>query len=314
MGYRFESGERIDDAARRVADEEIAAALATLDDLDRLGIVESVHDVRKRCKKLRALARLVRPALGSDYQRANGHFRDLSRGLSAVRDAHAILETFDHLVEANRHQAPEGFPSVRAELVARSEAASHAITAGDEHLTTATRRLREGRLIVGLWDFGDDVAVVAEGSGLTYRRARRALARVATEPDDEVLHEWRKRVKYLWYHARLLELAAPSVLVPGAERLKDLSDAIGDDHDLAVLAGWVRDEPDEFGPDEERRTLDLVVAHQRVDLQRRARRLGARLLAEETDAFVARLTGHMRAWRHEGDELACGKIAALGAG
>lgn len=313
MSYRFESGERVDDAARRVADEQIQGALATLDDLDHLGVVESVHDVRKRCKKLRGLFRLVRPVLGKGYTTVNVHFRDLARGLSDMRDAHAVLETFDDLVAASCHHAPGGFPSVRVELERRSDAATASISAGDERLDVARERLRMGRLLVGSWDLGDDLDVLADGAGLTHRRARRALGIASTAPDDDVLHEWRKRVKYLWYHSRLLELAAPSVLVPFAERLKDLSDALGDDHDLAVLAAWLRDEGDAFGPAAERCELEMLIAYQRADLGRRARRLGARLLGEENEAFIARLAAHLRAWRHEGDEMACGSIADLGA-
>ncbi|MEQ8718349.1 MAG: CHAD domain-containing protein [Acidimicrobiales bacterium] len=311
MSYRFETGERVDDAARRIADEQIQGALATLDDLDHLGIVESVHDVRKRCKKLRGLARLVRPSLGGGFSRLNVHFRDLSRGLSAIRDAHAVLETFDHLVEANRHHAPGGFPSVRAELERRSEEVSASLSAGDERLDVARRQLRAGRLIAGSWDLGDDLDAIAAGVGATYARSRRALKRSATSPDDDALHDWRKRVKYLWYEVRLLEMAAPSVLTPMGDGLKALSDALGDDHDLAVLSAWLHAGGEGFATASERSELDLVLAHQRADLLRRSRRLGARLLAEDTQAFTARFGSYLATWRAVGDELPCGKITSL---
>ena len=48
----------------------------------------TVHDVRKRCKKVRGLLRLVRPGLGPDYRRANADVRDAARELSSLRDAH----------------------------------------------------------------------------------------------------------------------------------------------------------------------------------------------------------------------------------
>jgi CHAD domain-containing protein len=311
VSYRFETGERVDDATRRIADEQIQGALATLDDLDHLGIVESVHDVRKRCKKLRGLARLVRPSLGAGFSRVNVHFRDLSRGLSAIRDAHAVLETFDHLVEANRHHAPAGFPSVRAELERRSGAISASIAVGDERLDVARHRLRVGRLITGTWDLGDDRDAMVAGVGATYARSRRALKLAVESPDDDVLHEWRKRVKYLFYEVRLLEPAAPSVLTPMGEGLKALSDALGDDHDLAVLSTWLHAGGENLATASERSELGLVLAHQRADLLRRSRRLGARLLAEDTAAFMARLGSYLATWRADGDELPCGKITSL---
>ena len=43
-------------------------------------------------------------------------------------------------------------------------------------------------------------------SGLlrSYRDGRKAFAQARREPSIEALHTWRKRVKDLWYHERLL--------------------------------------------------------------------------------------------------------------
>ena len=43
-------------------------------------------------------------------------------------------------------------------------------------------------------------------------------------------------MKELWYHARLLEEAWPRMLKAQANEAHNLSDVLGDDHDLAVLA------------------------------------------------------------------------------
>jgi hypothetical protein len=67
-------------------------------DLRRDDRAEGVHDARKAFKKARAVARLVRGALGSSW-RAQDHFwRDLGRALSAERDAQAVVEAFDALL------------------------------------------------------------------------------------------------------------------------------------------------------------------------------------------------------------------------
>ena len=55
----------------------------------------------------------------------------------------------------------------------------------------------------------------------------------------ESLHEWRKRVKHLWYHHTLLRSLWPPVMEVTGDEAHALSDHLGDDHDLAVLAAWV---------------------------------------------------------------------------
>src|ERR687888_223363 len=65
-------------------------------------------------------------------------------------------------------------------------------------------------------------------------------AAVRAEPADAAVHEWRKRSKDLWYHLRLLRDGRREVLAPAADRAHELSDLLGDHHDLAVLAEDVK--------------------------------------------------------------------------
>ena len=76
------------------------------------------------------------------------------------------------------------------------------------------------------------------GPGLrrAYRRGRKALRAVETQPGDEALHDLRKRVKDLWYMSELVRSAAPRRAKKMAKLASDLSDVIGEDHDLAVLS------------------------------------------------------------------------------
>jgi len=67
MGYKIKRKESIRNAVRRVADEQIGKGIAELDD-DALPDPEKVHQLRKRCKKLRGLVRLVRPVAEDLYQ------------------------------------------------------------------------------------------------------------------------------------------------------------------------------------------------------------------------------------------------------
>src|SRR5262245_41224637 len=91
MSFRLKRRERIDRGIRRVAEAELDRVRR---DLRRVRGQESVHDVRKRLKKLRALLRLVRTDLDpSIFDRENTAFRDVGRQLAVIRDADVLVTT-----------------------------------------------------------------------------------------------------------------------------------------------------------------------------------------------------------------------------
>lgn len=62
MSYHLEIGESIEKGIKRIAHEQLDSAIDELTD-DKLDPHDVVHQVRKRCKKLRGLLRLVRLSL-----------------------------------------------------------------------------------------------------------------------------------------------------------------------------------------------------------------------------------------------------------
>src|SRR5216683_2066314 len=70
----------------------IETHLHSRDDLEK-----RVHDVRKRIKETRALLRLVRPELGSQFDVENTWYRDAGRELSASRDSAALVGAIEKL-------------------------------------------------------------------------------------------------------------------------------------------------------------------------------------------------------------------------
>ena len=84
---------------------------------------EAIHDVRKRCKKIRAVARLVRDEMGSDaYQRYNTYYRDLARRFSDVRDGHVMVKTLDDVTEESREMLERVFEGL---MESQEELGSH---------------------------------------------------------------------------------------------------------------------------------------------------------------------------------------------
>jgi CHAD domain-containing protein len=310
MSYRIRPDSPVRKNVRRLARRELDRSLAALADPGELGLEETVHDVRKRCKKVRGVLRLARPGLGREYSRANAGVRDAARELSGLRDAHATLATFDELVAATRGDAADGgaLARVRRGLAARAGAGGDADA--QRALARAAERLAEVRRRVPRWSPDDDVAVLLGGLEANYARARRAFHASLDHPADEALHEWRKRVKYGWHHAKLMHPVAPSALGPMAKRLKDLSDGLGDDHDLAVLRALIVAAPRDFGGAASTKAVALIDGA-RGDLQDRCLRLGARIYAEPAPAFRKRLGGYWAAWQTLGRERPAGEIGEL---
>jgi CHAD domain-containing protein len=252
-------------------------------------------------RKFRAALRLVRGAL-STYSAENAHYRDVARRVSEIRDAQALVETFDdHVTPAAGSAATpdeDVLADVRSELVDRRETVAPEGNVEDR-LESVRADLVEGRERVdGLPIATDGFDAVAGGPRTSYRRARDRMAEAYEEPGRERFHEWRKRVKYHRCHSRLLRNVWVGPMKARRSELKTPSDLIGDEHDLAVFLSVMHEE-ELFGATT-REALEDVVRGRRSQLQRRGRPVGERLFAEQPDRLVARLRRYWDATReHE---------------
>jgi CHAD domain-containing protein len=275
--YRLGAGEALPDGIARIALGRIDHALDELRGKTDSSPEEAVHEARKDMKKLRSLLRLARGELGeSVFARENVFFRDAARELAGVRDEDVMLETLDKL------DLPAGEGWELRKLVQ-----AHRAHGGDGRETAVrgvVAMLREARGRVPEWPLErDSFDAIADGLERTYRRGRRDLRAARAEPSVEALHEWRKRVKDLWYHHTILRRLWPPVMTAVADEAHELSNLLGDDHDLAVLSDWARGHADaspEFFEAVERR---------RAALRADALALGARLYVEKPSAHVGRL-------------------------
>jgi CHAD domain-containing protein len=126
---------------------------------------------------------------------------------------------------------------------------------------------------------------VRAGAVRAYARGRDALAAVERERSVEALHEWRKRVKDLWYHQRLLRDAWETPLKALADESHRLADLLGDDHDLAMLADRLAG----AGPSPDTEAIRALIVERRAELQDEALRLGRRLYVEKPRSYGRRL-------------------------
>jgi CHAD domain-containing protein len=258
-------------SVQQVRREQLEAAADVLDAGE--DPVEAIHDARKRIKKTRALLRLVRPGIKPKaYQRLNRELRDTGRGMSGSRDADVLVETVDDLADRFAGRAPKTFfAGVRQPLANHAQALRRDADASG-HVAALRALAQEEWPLRGL-----DADTLAGALQRTYARGRKAFAAADREPTTANLHEWRKRAKDLWYQQRLLQDTWLGVMKAQAKEAKTLSQLLGEDHDLAVLAERVDDDQ-----------LHAMIDLRRAELLAQARTLGRRIYAERAKAFAQR--------------------------
>jgi excisionase family DNA binding protein len=313
MSYSLETGESVSNGIRRLMLEWIDQARHSLTspDIDRdIG----VHEARKICKRIRSALRLVRDEIGEDlYRQENIRFRDTARLLAAARDSWVMITALDKLTHQHKRQLPRrAFEGVRAKLVAQYEAnlASERANAGlvPQVLENLESAAEQSRLLPL---HGKGFAMIQGGLRRVYEQGQRAMRQAYIRPNPANFHEWRKRVKYLWYQVEILANLWPNVMTNLAEEFHRLSEYLGDDHDLAVLRTTILEHFEGFADERELMILVGLIDQQRLRLEALARPLGKRLYFDSPRDFTRRMKTYWQAWRKESERSQANLIEAL---
>ena len=246
----------------------------------------AVHEARKDVKKFRALLRVLRSVVPPKVRRVeNAAVRDASALISGARDADVMITTLDAL----RDPAAGRVPGTTFDAAIDFLRGRTAHVSGDGFGATLTA-LRAADQRIDAWARAKvRPSDLVKGMVRTYADGMAAMEKAREAPTNETLHEWRKRVKDLWYEERLIHDAWPAVLKARAAEDKVLSELLGDDHDLAVLSERLPELPVVVGE------LPHVIALRREALQAEAFGLGARIYAERPKDFGRRVDAWLRA-------------------
>lgn len=283
--YRLDPSRPVDAEVRRVARAQLERAIQELDLDDRH---EAAHQVRKRCKKLRGLTRLVRGVAEPMHQVENPALRDTARRLSGDRDLAASVEALDTLVQAGSGALDDrDVEVVRSALISERDRDAEP---WDQKRAAVRAELQAVQQRITGWTLpGAGFDLLAGGLHRTYRQARDRMAAADETGTPEALHEWRKRTKYHWYHLRLLGDAWRPVLRAHAHEAHTLSDLLGDERDLTLLLERLSASPDTFGGAAVVARVGVAAEQRRGELQAAAFLLGRRCFAERPKDLVARI-------------------------
>lgn len=244
-----------------------------------------VHEARKTIKRMRAMARLLRRETGEQsFEHVNSSLREAGKGLSGARDAEVRVATLNNL--RARHRDRLAGEPIDA-LLSRLEQDRGTAQGGDPELEVLANvaEIRSEMLRWNLLEHDSDA--LAAGLRSIYRDGRNRYKRVkrSRARDPERMHDWRKRVKSLYYALDMLGGKQASATAKLTRRSDRLGEALGEEHDLWMLSDFLQreDQLDE----RTRRLLLALIERRREQLRKRALRLGAHLYARRPARFTA---------------------------
>lgn len=298
MPYHIQDPRSLDKEIARIATEQIERAIREIDD-DALERPAAIHQVRKRCKKLRAVLRLLRGPLGDDelFSRENAVFRDAARSLSGLRDAEMLIHAYDSLMEHFAGQVDRrAYANVRRQLTLRRNDIVGRQQDPEAQLATAREILENALTRVPEWaERAGEFGSIEPGLRKTYHRGCRAMKAAYRKGHPDAFHEWRKRTKYHWYHCRLLKQLWRPVMRSRAEGISLLAKTLGNEHDLSVF----RETVSEMKPVDDK-TFDALLSLidcRRDELRNEIRPLGECVFAEKTKHLARRFRAYWDARR-----------------
>ena len=293
MSFRLDPAVPMSEAVRRAACAELDAAyaaLATPPERHR-----GVHDARKCLKRIRSLLVLIRPGLPEPvYLSLSERLRGIAKGLAPARDAQALLDAIDKIGGKTEPQGDSSpIRALRAWLHRRRQAAERSLeanTASDAMRGLVALRPALSSLAV----YPDSFEPVASGLRDSYRSGRKAFARAFDSGSDEDFHDWRKTLQHHWRHMQLLAPCWPSELSARAELSRNLSQVLGDDHDIALIRQLVSAPTMVFASPEDTATFLKRCRNRHKTLRQDAKARGARLFVERPRPFVERIEAYWR--------------------
>ncbi len=300
MAYYLAVDEGIETGIHRIAVEVIEDIERHLTDgtFDR---DTAVHESRKQFKRLRALLRLIRFAAGKELVKLEeAQLREAALRLAEARDSAVLLMTMDKLRDFYGEEMPAAiYQLIHAQLDAQYQQLRQRDQVDQGKFAPIVTQVAKSKVRIPTLSMPkNDFAPIAKGARRTYNRARKFAQRLSLDNDpDEAFHEWRKYVKYHYYQLEFLEQTCQPRINARVEKLKALSDLLGDDHDLAVLEDRIAASPHKFGGETTVHLMRSLIDARKRELKRLALQGGKPLFVQPPDDFAHYLTHCWQIWQ-----------------
>lgn len=288
MAYLIDTDEPAGKAVRRVLREQNARILALLSQwtADPAG---SIHRARQGCKRARAVAQLLKPAMPYAAMVENAFYRDIQKRVAYARDAEALVEALDYLeIGVTEPRLAESVAMLRESLAAR------AVRELEEHRTSLHDQIEAACTLLGEADRRLALLPLSDlrrrdlrrGADFKWDRCVAGYSTLQEGSPASAYHAWRRQVKYAANQTQLLASLAPSRALTIGPRLRELASLLGHAQDLELLEILLRQQPDALRIDTHVQRLRQLIAASLVQLRHRALQVGAELFGPETGSPV----------------------------
>ncbi|PSN13241.1 hypothetical protein C7293_16775 [filamentous cyanobacterium CCT1] len=300
MAYKFSADSTVEANIRRLLSEQLDKAVQQLSENFQQTPGEAVHNARKHLKKARSVLRLVQKSIDKDtYSREKDRLRDLGRSLSLARDSEVYQQTLRDLLDAyGLDPDTKGLFKLQESLGDLYQLRLTELTESDTSIAAITSDLKDSRARLSQLTLKKN-GWKAISTNLTHLYAQgQARYHAAYEDgDDEVFHDWRKRVKDLWHTTCLLKPLWPAVMDAFESEIHQLAQTLGDGHDISALRSFLLDPPAEVEIEEvQMQVLLPLMKHRQHRLHQQANELGHKLYCEDPAAFTHRIASYWQPW------------------
>ncbi|MFO7369297.1 MAG: CHAD domain-containing protein [Bacteroidales bacterium] len=295
-GFRIYKGEILPATLKRVVQEQLNLML---------GMSESfthnpdyvTHEIRKTTKRIRAVNRLFRNALGEAiYIRNKELFGSLSSLLAEHRVSAVHLEILKGIARDAENPLGEKLMNemITAQQQSHLELTKQLIDKKQTMLSIkqilnseSEKSDRDPIIVCGYHD-------IVKGLKGTYRGGTKCLNVLTAQPGTENFHNLRKKVKMIWNQLILLRPVWPAMITPMVRQMDLLAEKLGADHDLAELENWVL--TGNIGNGHEETILKLIsyISGKRKIGQKAIINSALKLYAEKPAAFAGRMATYCR--------------------
>ena len=285
MPYVFRKSESVTRATRRVARE-------LLDDTTRLirnpkvSLDIRTHEARKAIKKLRGMLRLVESSSrrGRADRALDKDLRDVARKLAPFRDS--------DVMRAALHVAAKGSHGL---LDNKTAEAIHDCVTDHHPVEKSTQAVSLALYATDVTSLADKIAAskihtrtlsaLRKSYLKTCNTAQNLMRKVLTGKASEAdFHEWRKFVKYHFYHTRLLAGLYGKQARKRAKDANELEEILGQHHDLAVLAERIKAHRREVRKFCDVAKLLRYLEKRQREMERTALQLGRKLFPKKAES------------------------------
>ena len=286
--FVLKAGETIPEGIKRIIVSQVDYAIYNIEHNINSDFDLAIHEARKCSKRVRATLRLVRSETGNKlFKRENYHFRDINRFLSEIRNISVIIETLNKVIRQN---PAKDYSELLNETIRFKDRLLEVLFAEENRLKTVTELLNTGKERAETLPLKrDSIKVLYKGMRRVYMLCGRCMKIARKEPTDENLHEWRKKVKYLYYQFQVLTPFLPDELSTHIPGLDKMAEYLGEDHDMAELATLLYNVTGIYPADYGINTLEENIRSSRNDLQSRVFSLSVEIINKTTEKHINNL-------------------------